>query len=123
MPGEYPHGRALSAITTRLVQLHARYYGRGPTKARTYIADDLVVCLLRDGLTPVERELARIGDDQTVEQSRRAFQQTVESEFRGVIEEETGREVIAYMHSMTAEPEIVAEIFMLADGESSAELG
>jgi len=31
--------------------------GRGPTKVRSYIVEDVVVCLLEDTMTKAEREL------------------------------------------------------------------
>lgn len=41
-------GRSVSAeISTRLVKLLREYTGRGPTKDRTYVHDELVVCMLK----------------------------------------------------------------------------
>ena len=37
------------------------YYGRGPTRTKTYFEDDLVVCLLRGGFTRVEQTLLEGG--------------------------------------------------------------
>ena len=48
-------GRSLAQISTGLVQLHSRYYGKGPTKAKTHLVDDTVVSILRGGFTRVER--------------------------------------------------------------------
>ena len=45
----------LAQISTGLVQLHSRYYGKGPTKAKTHLVNDTVVCILRGGFTTVER--------------------------------------------------------------------
>ena len=52
-------GNALAQISTGLVQLHSSHYGKGPTKAKTYALDELVVCVLRDGFTTVERTCSR----------------------------------------------------------------
>jgi uncharacterized protein YbcI len=48
-------GDILTAISDGLVALLKEHYGRGPTRAKTYYQDDLVVCLLRGGFTRVER--------------------------------------------------------------------
>ena len=36
-------GEVRAEIAARIVQLQSEYYGKGPTKARTYFVDDLVV--------------------------------------------------------------------------------
>ena len=41
------HGDVLTAISKGMVVLLKEFYGRGPTRAKTYYQDDLVVCLLR----------------------------------------------------------------------------
>ncbi len=43
------HGDVLSEISDGLVALLKDHYGKGPTQAKTYYQDDLVVCLLRGG--------------------------------------------------------------------------
>ena len=107
-------------ISTGLVQLHSRYYGKGPTKAKTHLVDGTVVCLLRGGFTTVERTLLDTGRVESVYQMRRSFQQVMEHEFRRIVEEATGRRVIAYMSSIHVNPELAVEIFVLED-ETRAE--
>jgi uncharacterized protein YbcI len=103
----------LAQISTGLVQLHSRYYGKGPTKAKTHLVDDTVVSLLRGGFTTVERTLLETGRVESVYQMRRTFQQVMEEEFRRVVEEASGRRVIAYMSSINVEPDLAVEIFIL----------
>jgi uncharacterized protein YbcI len=38
-------------ISRRIVQLHKGLYGRGPTKAKTYVNGDLVTVLMGGGFT------------------------------------------------------------------------
>ena len=51
------HGEELTAISDGLVALLKEFYGRGPTQAKSYYQDDLVVCILRGGFTRVEQTL------------------------------------------------------------------
>jgi uncharacterized protein YbcI len=51
------HGDILTAISDGLVSLLKEYYGRGPTQAKSYFEDDLVVCILRGGYSRVEQTL------------------------------------------------------------------
>jgi uncharacterized protein YbcI len=71
-------GETLAQISTGLVQLHSRYYGKGPTKAKTHQVDDTVVSILKGGFTRVERTLIDTGQIESVYQMRRAFQQVME---------------------------------------------
>ena len=51
-------GRLLAEITNRIVSLMREHYGRGPIKAKTYVLDNLIVCVLSDGgFTAIERTM------------------------------------------------------------------
>ena len=116
---EQASGEVLASISTGLVQLHSRYYGKGPTKAKTYICDDLVICTLRGGFTTVERTLIEQGDAQAVRSIRRSFQRAMEGEFTRVVEEATARRVIAFMSEVHEDPDIDVEIFVLEPTDTS----
>jgi uncharacterized protein YbcI len=103
----------LAQISTGLVQLHSRYYGKGPTKAKSHLIDDTLVCMLRGGFTTVERTLVDTGRSDPVYHMRRSFQDAMEDEFRSVVEEATGRKVIAYMSTVHINPDLAFEIFVL----------
>jgi hypothetical protein len=75
--------------------LHAEYYGQGPTRAKTYITEDLVVVLLEETFTPAERTLVEHGDKEPIEQIRRRFQVRMGQQFTSVVEQATGRKVKA----------------------------
>ena len=61
-------GELLSAISTRIVGLLREHYGRGPMRAKTYVLDDLVVCVLRNGFIPIEETMMESGKaDQVLE--------------------------------------------------------
>jgi uncharacterized protein YbcI len=111
-----PWGLAAAAISNRLVQLHKEYYGRGPTKAKTYLVDDTVICILQGGFTVVERTLIDNGKAEAVRDIRREFQSSMEGRFKQVIKEATGREVVAYMSQIHSDPDIAVELFVLEPG-------
>ena len=62
------------------------YYGKGPTQAKTYYHDDLVVCLLRGGFTRVEKTLQEGGRGEAVIHQRMAFQEVMRQRFEAVVE-------------------------------------
>ena len=71
------HGAILSAISEGMVALLKDYYGVGPTQAKTYYHDDLVVCVLRGGFTRVERTLLAGDRGRAVIEQRMAFQEVM----------------------------------------------
>jgi uncharacterized protein YbcI len=116
-------GEMLAQISNGLVQLHSRYYGKGPTKAKTHMVDDAVICILQGGFTTVERTLLDNGGGEAVYQMRRSFQQAMEAEFRQVVEGATGRGVVAYASQIHTDPDLAFEIFLLEsrEGETDGE--
>jgi uncharacterized protein YbcI len=111
-----------SAISDGIVRLHAQFYGRGPTKARTFLRDEYALTLLEDVFTTAERTLIRSGRGNHVQSTRLAFQDLMREEFVGVVERVTGRTVRAFMSSIHVEPEIAMEVFLLdpPDGREEA---
>jgi uncharacterized protein YbcI len=106
-------GETLAQISTGLVQLHSRYYGKGPTKAKTHMVNGTVISILRGGFTTVERTLIDQGNVDTVYEMRRSFQDVMEEQFTAVVEGATGRKVIAYMSQIHQDPDLAVEIFVL----------
>ena len=91
------HGDVLSAVSEGMVALLKEYYGVGPTQAKTYYHDDLVVCLLRGGFTCVEQILRDGGGGHAVIAQRMEFQEVMRDRFTAVIEHAAGRPVIGFM--------------------------
>src|SRR5438105_4779805 len=106
-------GGIAAAISDGLVHLHKQYYGKGPTKAKTHLVDDTVICMLRGGFTVVERTLIDGGQSEAVHDIRRSFQAAMRTQFTNVIEEATERKVVAYMSQVHSDPDMALEVFVL----------
>jgi uncharacterized protein YbcI len=106
-------GETLSQITSSIVGLYREHFGRGPTAAKTYALDDVIVCVLRNGLTVIERTLFNGGKADTVRTMRAAFQDAVADRFTGSIEELTGTTVLAFMSQAHVDPDLAIEVFFL----------
>jgi len=104
----------LTAISDGMVALLKEFYGRGPTRAKSYYQDDLVVCLLRGGFSQVEQTLLEGGRGAAVIQQRMEFQDLMRDRFEAVIQRATGREVIGFMSGNQQGPDIMCEVFILA---------
>jgi uncharacterized protein YbcI len=107
-------GEVLTAISDGIVGLLKEFYGRGPTRTKSYYEDDLVTCLLRGGFSRVERTLLEGGRGASVIQQRMEFQEVMRERFEAVIERATGRRVIGFMSGNQQHPDIMCEVFILA---------
>jgi uncharacterized protein YbcI len=111
------HGDVLTAISDGMVALLKEFYGRGPTRTKSYYADDLVVCVLRGGFSRVEQTLLEGGRGPAVIQQRMEFQELMRQRFAAVIEHATGRQVIGFMNGNQQHPDMMCEVFILAPSD------
>ena len=89
------------------------YTGRGPTKARTTIRDNVVLVMLEQTLTKGEQVLVDEGRGDNVSTLRREYQEAMREEASAKIAEINGRNVIAMMSANHLDPDLAAEIFVL----------
>jgi uncharacterized protein YbcI len=97
------------------------FTGRGPTKAKTYINQDMVTVVLQDVLTKGEHSLVGDGLSGEVLHTRQLYQQTMRKELTATVERLTGRSVVAFMSANHIEPDMAVETFMLAPVAETAE--
>ena len=98
------------------MKLFRDYYGRGPTKAKSYLLDDrILVCVLEDTMTRVEKTLAENGHGDKVRDVRLTFQEAMAHEFKQSVASRHGREVVAYHSQLTLDPDYGFEFFVLGD--------
>ena len=100
-------------ISNAMVGLKKQYYGRGPTKSKTYVNDNYVFCVLEGGLTPNEQTLLQHGEEDLVRSYRLRFQEVMSKLSTDAIEKITGRRVIGYHSQIVFDPEYGFEIFVL----------
>jgi uncharacterized protein YbcI len=112
--GEHLVGGKLSAaISNAMVRIQREYLGRGPTKARALMRDNVIVVLMQDTLTKAERSLVADGKQEEVLRVRQSFQRTMKADVVAAVEELTGRTVVAFMSDTHIEPDISCEVFVL----------
>lgn len=102
-----------AAIAREIVVLLKDLTGRGPTKAKTYIHDDCVVLLLREGHTRSEATMFAAGGSRGVAQGRVDMSETIRDQLIEVIERHTSRDVIGFMSSSQQEPDLLSFVFVL----------
>ena len=108
-------GEMRATISNEIVRLQAEYYGKGPTRAKTYIVEDLVVVVLEESFTRAEKTLAQRGERDAIEHIRRRFQQQMADAFTSVVEQATGRKVRVFLSETNIDQDVSVETFLLAD--------
>ncbi|TMK61058.1 MAG: DUF2294 family protein [Actinobacteria bacterium] len=100
-------------ISTSAVQLMHDCTGRGPTKAKTMINENVVTVLLADTLTAGERHLVDNGRADHVLTLRHDFQLVMRDDLVGIVERQLDRKVIAFMSQNHIDPDLAVEVFVL----------
>jgi uncharacterized protein YbcI len=100
-------------ISTSAVQLLHESTGRGPTKAKTMIGDNVVTVLLADTLTTGERHLVDKGRAAHVLALRHEFQIVMRDDLVRIVERQLDRKVIAFMSQNHIDPDLAVEVFVL----------
>ena len=110
---ERPAASLSVEISNAIVGFLREYTGRGPTKARTTIRDNVVVVMLEQTLTKGEQSLVQKGRGEKVLALRHEYQDAMREESSAKIAELTGRKVVAMLSANHIDPDLGAEIYVL----------
>ena len=104
----------LKEVSRAMTRIYKEQFGRGPEHVRSFYAGpDAIVCFLENTLTPVERTLTTLDEHQRLRDIRMLFQYAAEQEFRGAIQEITGRKVVAFVSGIDTHADVATELFTL----------
>lgn len=116
---ETPKGsHALVELSNAMVAMHREYFGRGPGAARSFVNDEMVVCVLSDIYTAVERTLIGAGQAEHVRRTRGLHREALESEYKATVERIMGRPVQAFLSDVHVDPDVAVEVFVLGTAKS-----
>jgi uncharacterized protein YbcI len=113
-------GSMRAELSNAMVGLKKGFYGKGPTRAKTYLNDNYVMCVLEGGLTRNEETLLAAGEEELVRTFRLRFQEVMAQPTCQAVEQITGRKVLGYHSQIVFDPEYAFEIFVL-DGPPSGQ--
>jgi uncharacterized protein YbcI len=113
-------GSLRADISTAIVGLYKKHFGKGPTKCRTYLEPNLVIVVLGEGYTASEQTLFEAGRWYEVRQTRMNWQDSMHERFVETIEGLTERKVKAFMSANRQDPDFAVELFVLEDEEAEA---
>lgn len=106
-------GGLLMALSNAMVGLKKRYYGKGPERARTFINENYVFCVMESVLTTSEKTLLEAGEDDLVRSYRLKFEEAMTKTTTEAVEQLTGRRVLSYHSQIVFRPDRAFEIFVL----------
>jgi uncharacterized protein YbcI len=102
----------LSAISREIVTAMKQYYGRGPSRAKSYLIDDLLFVVMRGGITVAEETMLEAGEADTVRAFRQRFENVMAKRLVGTIEQLTERVVVNYQSQVLFDPDVLIEMFV-----------
>jgi len=105
----------LTDISNAAVALHRDHFGRGPGAAKTHVTDNLVVCVLTDVFTPLERTLIDAGQETRVRETRAIHHAATQDVYKARMEAVLGQSVEAHMSAIHFDPDVAVDIFVLGD--------
>jgi uncharacterized protein YbcI len=111
----------LTDISNAAVALHREHFGRGPGAAKTHVSDNVVLCVLTDVFTPVERTLIDAGQEARVRETRAIHHAATEETYKSRMEVVLGRPVEAHLSTIHVDPDVAVDIFVL--GANGADAG
>jgi uncharacterized protein YbcI len=106
-------GPVLAEVTNVVVRMHSERYGKGPTRSKSYILDDVLICVMRDVLTTVERTLVEAGEHAKVRDTRFAFEEAMRDRFVEAVERIAGRRVLGFTSQILVTEDVAVEMFVL----------
>lgn len=113
-------GQLGSAIANELGKMISDFVGRGATRSRAFVHNDVIVLLLEDGATRAEVNLVAAGREELVRQQRDALQRAMEDDLVSAVERLTGRTVRTFLSGLSTEGESAVEVFVLEPEAPSA---
>lgn len=112
LDGEESGHSLLARISNEMVQAQKEFFGKGPTQAKSYILDDLLIVVMRGGLTAAEKTMLEFGHEDQVRQFRQLFENAMTERLCDIIERLTGRRVATYQSQVMFDPDVVVEMFV-----------
>ena len=119
-PDAVSDGALNAALANEIGRIVATVTGRGATRSRAFIDQDVVVCVLVDSATKAERSLVAAGQGELVRVQRDALQRVMEPELVACVERLTGRKVLTFLSGSSTAADAAVEVFILAPDRGDA---
>ncbi|MDA8344597.1 MAG: DUF2294 domain-containing protein [Thermaerobacter sp.] len=103
-----------SAITSAMVHYQAELTGHGPTEARTYILEDMVIVRFKGTLSRMEQRLAQQSEGRRlIKELRLVLREGCSEELQEIVARETGCDVVSSHSDISTRTGERIEIYVL----------
>lgn len=106
-----------------MVKAQKEFFGKGPTRAKSYMLDDLLIIVMRGGMTTAEETMLEFGHQDQVRNFRQLFENAMTERLTDKMEELTGRKILTYQSQILFDPHVVIEMFVFDSQGSSDAIG
>ena len=115
----------LAQLSNEMVRVMKRSFGKGPTSAKSYMLDDLLIVVMRGGMTTAEQTMKDLNQEDRVREFRQTFENEMADHLSARVAEITGRKVVTYQSQIMFDPDLIVEMFVFEDEapEESSEGG
>jgi uncharacterized protein YbcI len=121
VPTDKTKGQVEAAVTEAITRYERDQLGRGPREAKSFIVENLVVSKLQGILSPAERQLSHEDDGvELIKKMRRRVIESCSDDLTGLVEQETGVEVVSMHADISARTGERVFVFTLDDDLEAA---
>ncbi len=107
-------GQIEDALTKKATKYYLDTLGVGPTNAKTYIVEDMIVIRMKGNLLPIEKKLLLdVKGVELVKNLRRNLLETNINEIIGIIKNVTGQNIISAHRDVSTRSGEIIYIFIL----------
>ena len=111
----------LTRLSNEMVQAQKEFFGKGPEQAKSYILDDMLIIVMRGGLTTAEKTMLDFGHPDLVRQFRQLFENEMTGRLSDMVERVTGRKVATYQSQVMFDPHVIVEMFVFDEQADEAQ--
>ena len=116
-------GSKMLQVSNAIVGLHKEFYGRGPTKARSTLAKDVLVVVLEGGFSQAERTLAESGRVDAVADARQVMQSVIKDRCIEAVQEILDSRVTSFLSASDPIKQVQVETFLLEPDDQGSRDG
>ena len=114
-PARAGDGQVRAAVENGLVARLHEFWGKGPTRSRIFVEDQIAFCVFEEPFTTVERTLLDAGEADVVRELRIDLHDARREAFDEVVAEATGRPVLTSVAQVVFHPDLLFLCFVLGD--------
>jgi uncharacterized protein YbcI len=102
----------LRRLSSSMGAMQKAAFGKGPVSTKSYMFDDMLLIVMREGLTQAEQTMLEFGRQDLVREFRQQFENEMTRRIVDMIEELTERKVLTYQSQVMFDPHVVVEMFV-----------